>query len=98
MSCLAILFLILGFYFAVLKLRKQRFSLKYLLGQWDFNKNKQKWLSYIIYMVLSLIFLVLPYLLLTPFYFLLGKTFAARTLLGAIGSLFAPLISTCYTF
>lgn len=98
MSCLALLFLILGFYFALLNLRKQRYSLKYLLGHWDFSTKKWKWLSYVIYIVVNLLFLGLPYLLFTPLYFIMGQTFAARTLTGAIGSLIAPTSATCLSF
>lgn len=98
MSCLALLFIILGFYYAVLNLRKQQYSKRYLLGQWDFTKKQSKWLSYIIYTVVSLVFLVLPYLIATPFYFIMGKTFAGRTLAGVIGSLFSPTSATCLTF
>ena len=80
MSCLALLCLILGFYYAVLNVRKQQYSLKYLLGQWDFSTKQWKWLSYIIYIVVNLLFLGLPYLIVTPLYFMMGQTFAARTL------------------
>ena len=98
MSCLALLCLILGFYYAVLNVRKQRYSLKNLLGQWDFITKKWRWLSYVIYTVVSLLFLGLPYLIVSPLYFIMGQTFAARTLSGAIGSLIAPTSATCLTF
>lgn len=98
MSCLALLCLILGFYYAILNLRKQAYSLKYLLGHWDFSTKQWTWLNYVIYTVINLLFWGLPYLLATPFYFMMGKTFAARTLAGAIGSLFAPTSATCVSF
>ncbi len=98
MSCLALICLILGFYFAILNLRKQRYSLKYLLGKWDFSTKQWRWLNYLIYTVINLLFLGLPYLLVTPLYFMMGKTFAARTLTGALGSLLAPTSGTCLSF